>query len=312
MNSPSVSYVTITEDHAGQRLDNFLLRHLKGLPKSRLYRIIRKGEVRVNKKRCDVDYRLQAGDEVRIPPLRLSEEKDMPTPTPWMQERLENAILFENDQFMVINKPAGLAVHGGSGVQLGLIESLRATRPQQKFLELVHRLDRDTSGCILLAKKASALRKLHELMRSGQIHKKYLALVAGYWPAKLKMIDVPLRKFILQGGERLVKIDQREGKDARTSFRVEHRFANTSLLEVILHTGRTHQIRVHTQYAEHPIIGDDKYGDKAANQVIAKQGFKRLFLHAVELSFVWPDNDEKFTFHAPTDEDWQKAMERLV
>ena len=300
--SSKVEYVQVSEHFEGQRLDNFLLRHLKGLPKSRLYRLIRKGEIRVNKKRCDVSDRLHAGDEIRLPPIRLDETelKDIAL-TKAQNDLMDRSILFENDDFLVFNKPSGLAVHGGSGVSFGLIEMLRKYKPEFKNLELVHRLDRDTSGLILLAKKMSALRILHGFFRDDQIKKIYTALVKGYWPAKLKFSDARLEKQVLQSGERMVKVNPK-GQTAATSFRVLKRNEDTSLISCELHTGRTHQIRVHTQHAGFPIAGDDKYGDKEFNKKMAAKGVKRLCLHATEIEFTWPETKEAFHFTAPVPE----------
>ncbi|MCD6047300.1 MAG: pseudouridine synthase, RluA family [Gammaproteobacteria bacterium] len=297
-----VQYLTVDAEHEGQRLDNFLLRHLKGVPKSHLYKVIRKGEVRINKKRCDVSDRLHEGDSIRIPPIRVEASAEKITSLiPSQTKLLEDSIIFENDHFIVINKPCGLAVHGGSGITLGLIEMLRLFKPHYKNCELAHRLDRETSGCMLVAKKMSALRVLHELFREGKITKIYTALVKGYWPAKLRYIDARLERDILQSGERMVKVTPK-GQEAATTFRVLQRFKETTLMSAELHTGRTHQIRVHTLHAGHPIIGDEKYGDKEFNKHMAKQGIKRLCLHATRLSFVWPESQEKFEFEVPVPE----------
>ena len=292
------NYITVTEQHELQRLDNFLLRHLKGMPKSHIYRIIRKGEIRVNKKRAKPEQKLQTGDLIRLPPMRLGENKPNQNPlnTP-QQNYIMQMILFENDDFIVLNKPSGLAVHGGSGVSQGLIELIRRCGAAYKSTELVHRLDRDTSGCILIAKKMSALRIFHQLFQENKIKKIYTALVKDYWPSKLKYIDAPLTKNILQSGERMVKIDP-NGMSAATGFRVLKRYANTSLLQAELHSGRTHQIRVHALSAGHPIVGDEKYGDKKFNQLMSNKGIKRLCLHASELHFNWPITNENFDFFA--------------
>lgn len=283
--SSQVQHALIDEHHQGQRLDNYLLSRLKGLPKSRLYRIIRKGEVRVNKKRIKPDYRLQAGDDIRIPPLRLASSAELPqTVSLHTQQFLSTRILYEDKNLLVVNKPAGMAVHGGSGIRLGLIETLRILRPQEKFLELVHRLDRETSGCLLFAKKSSVLKKLHELLREGKVEKIYITLVKGYWPKHLNHVDAPLKKFELQSGERMVKINS-EGKEALTEFRVIKRFDSATLMEAKPLTGRTHQIRVHALHAGHPIAADDKYGDKEFNRQMRQSGCKRLFLHASRLKF---------------------------
>jgi 23S rRNA pseudouridine955/2504/2580 synthase len=306
----TIQHLTIATDHVGQRLDNYLLSRLKGLPKSRLYRIIRKGELRVNKKRVKPDYRLQEGDIIRVPPLRLSAPNEKNPPSEKLALLFEKAIIFEDKNFLAINKPAGIAVHGGSGIQLGVIEALRALRPKQKYLELVHRLDRDTSGCLLIAKKSSILKELHELLRSGTMKKTYLALVVGHWPKSLKKIAAPLYKNQLQSGERIVRV-QPEGKSSLTEFRPIRYFPEASLVEAMPITGRTHQIRVHAQYAEHSIIGDEKYGDKMANKKMRALGCKRLFLHASELTFILPSLNQRFTFNAELPDELTNLINRL-
>ncbi|WP_297190243.1 23S rRNA pseudouridine(955/2504/2580) synthase RluC [uncultured Porticoccus sp.] len=286
--SLGVHFVKIDENHDGQRIDNFLLGRLKGVPKSRVYRILRKGEVRVNGSRAKAEYRLQVGDAVRIPPVRVA-ERDVPAgPSPKLQQLLEQNIVYEDAAFLVINKPAGLAVHGGSGVSLGLIESLRATRPAAPFLELVHRLDRETSGCLMIAKKRSMLRHLQEEMRAGRVVKIYQALCCGRWPKGMKRISAPLRKNELKSGERIVKVDP-EGKASVTHFQVLHRYRGATLLEVALETGRTHQIRVHCQFAGCPLAGDEKYADVECNRQMREKGLKRMFLHAGQLKVSLPD-----------------------
>jgi 23S rRNA pseudouridine955/2504/2580 synthase len=306
----TIQHLTVTADHGGQRLDNYLLSRLKGLPKSRLYRIIRKGELRVNKKRVKPDYRLQEGDIIRIPPLRLAPPSEKKIPSQKLSDLIEKAIIFEDKNFLAINKPSGIAVHGGSGIQLGVIEALRALRPQQKYLELVHRLDRDTSGCLLVAKKSSILKELHELLRMGAIKKIYLALVEGHWPKSLKKIDVPLDKNQLQSGERIVRVDTR-GKNCLTQFHPVHYFPDTTLVEAMPITGRTHQIRVHAQYAKHPIIGDEKYGNKAINKKMRGLSCKRLFLHASELTFTLPSLEQKFTLKAELPDELKFCLNQL-
>lgn len=305
----AVQMLEITEHHAGQRIDNFLLTYLKGVPKSRVYRILRKGEVRVNRSRIKADYRLQVGDQVRIPPIRVAEREAPPGPSPRLQQLLEGSILFEDDSMLVINKPAGLAVHGGSGVSLGLIESLRAARPDQPFLELVHRLDRETSGCLMVAKKRSALRHLQDEMRDGRVKKVYQALVCGRWPKGMKRVDVPLRKNELKSGERVVRVDG-EGKASVTHFAVLERFDRHTLMEATLETGRTHQIRVHSQFAGCPLAGDDKYGDEECNRQLRQSGLKRMFLHAVKLQFKGPDG-QKLSIEAPLPEELSHVLVRL-
>lgn len=287
----AVRYVVVTEEHQGQRLDNFLVRELKGAPKTLIYRILRKGEVRVNKGRAKPDYRLQVGDELRLPPVRLAERGEAPPLSQSLKTLLQDSILYEDEGLLVINKPAGLAVHGGSGQSLGLIEALRQARPEARSLELVHRLDRETSGCLLIAKKRSALRQLQSALRLHQVQKTYLALVKGHWPKRKRIIESKLEKFELASGERRVKTSE-EGKLSRTEFTVLHYYQvngeECTLVEAVPVTGRTHQIRVHAQSIGCPLVGDDKYTDEAFNEKMKKNGFKRLFLHAAQLSFPLP------------------------
>ncbi len=306
----TIQHLTITNDHSGQRLDNFLMSRLKGLPKSRLYRIIRKGELRVNKKRVKPDYRLQDGDIIRIPPLRLTPPAKKNILNEKLAALLEKAIIFEDKHFLALNKPSGIAVHGGSGIHLGVIEALRLLRPQLKFLELVHRLDRDTSGCLLVAKKSSVLKELHELLRSGAIKKTYITLVAGHWPKSLLKVDAPLYKNQLQSGERIVRV-QTEGKNSLTKFSVQHYYAESTLVAAMPITGRTHQIRVHAQFAKHPIIGDEKYGDKEINKKMRQLGCKRLFLHASQLEFTLNSIEKTITLNAELPEDLNQFLKRL-
>ncbi len=293
-----VLLVCVEPGFGGQRIDNFLLRILKGVPRSYVYRILRRGEVRVNKGRKKVGYRLQEGDIVRIPPVRVAEEEVTPSVGKRQLEQLEQSIIYEDERLLVLSKPSGMAVHGGSGLSFGVIEAFRQLRPDQRQLELVHRLDRDTSGCLLISKKRSALRVLHELMRSNAIDKRYLALVSGKWHGDKADIDVPLLKNTLRGGERVVMVDPR-GKQAQTRFRVRERFHRCTLLEARLMTGRTHQIRVHAAHLGTPILGDRKYGDQDANKAMHNQGLKRLFLHAESICFRWPDEKQDQVFQAP-------------
>ena len=306
-----VQMVEVTEDQDGQRVDNFLMSRLKGVPKSRIYRILRKGEVRVNKGRVKPESRLRAGDLVRIPPVRVSEKEPLAGPGVRLQKLLEQSVVYEDDQLMVVNKPAGLAVHGGSGISLGLIESLRAMRPEQRFLELVHRLDRDTSGCILLAKKRSALRWLQEEMRSHRIEKVYRALVKGRWPKDRRRIDVPLRKNELKSGERIVKVSA-DGKPSATNFSILQRFDRATLVEARLETGRTHQIRVHSQFAGHPLAGDEKYGDSEFNEYMKTAGLGRMFLHASALAFRLPETAQRLVVEAPLPPELAKPLAKLT
>jgi 23S rRNA pseudouridine955/2504/2580 synthase len=295
---PKVSHVEITEENCDQRLDNFLITHLKGVPKSYVYRIVRKGEVRVNKGRADVKYRLVTGDIVRIPPVRVAEKSETSFVNPGLKEALQKNILFEDDNFLILNKPAGFAVHGGSGISSGIIEGLRLVRPEARFLELVHRLDRDTSGCLLIAKKRSALRRLHELFRDDHIHKTYLALLSGQWARKKLVVTAPLQKNINKGGERMVVISQ-SGKAAETLFRRLKLFRDATLVQASPKTGRTHQIRVHAASLGHPIVGDERYGLDEVNRNFKSRGHKRLFLHAETLQFEHPVTGALMTISAP-------------
>ncbi|MDQ2075668.1 23S rRNA pseudouridine(955/2504/2580) synthase RluC [Marinimicrobium sp. ABcell2] len=309
-----VQWLTISEDQAGQRVDNFLMARLKGVPKARVYNILRKGEVRVNKGRIKPDYRLQPGDLVRIPPVRVAQRTPPGKPSDQLLRLLENSILFENEGLLVINKPPGLAVHGGSGVSLGLIEALRLMRPEASYLELVHRLDRDTSGCIMVAKKRSTLRHLQAALRNkgvSGVRKVYQALVLGQWPARRHRVDVPLLKLELNSGkERIVKVHP-EGKPSLTEFRVLRAYGDCTLVEARPITGRTHQIRVHAQYAGHSLAGDEKYGDDDANDRLRKVGVKRLFLHATELGFYLPGESELTVVSASLSDDLAAALVKL-
>ena len=280
----AVELVRVDAEVAGQRLDNFLLARVKGVPRSHLYRVIRKGEVRVNKGRIKPDYRLQAGDLVRIPPLRQAQTAEPGRPPEAVVRSLASAVLYEDARLLVVDKPAGLAVHGGSGLSFGLIETLRRERPDTP-LELVHRLDRDTSGCLILSKRRSTLRDLHEALRENAMDKRYLTLLAGTLPRVETLVDAPLLKNTLRSGERVVRVDQAEGKAARTVFRRLRQFGGVTLAEVRLLTGRTHQIRVHAAHLGAPVAGDDKYGDADANRRLRALGLKRLFLHAAALTF---------------------------
>jgi len=288
---PVARFVTVGEEEMGQRLDNYLIKHLKGAPKSLIYKVLRKGEVRVNKGRVKPEYRIKVGDVVRLPPLRLAESTEPGEASVGLKKRLEDSILYEDNGIIVIDKPSGLAVHGGSGVSLGLIEALRQARPDAKLLELVHRLDRETSGCLLVAKKRSALRSLQDALRNHQVSKTYLALVKGHWPKRKTFIESKLEKYELASGERRVKTSE-EGKLSRTNFTVINYYdvggVECTLVEAVPVTGRTHQIRVHAQSIGCPLVGDDKYADDAFNEMMKKKGFKRLFLHAAKLSFPLP------------------------
>ena len=308
-NRLTVQLLEVDPERAGQRLDQFLLKLLPGVPRSRIYRIVRKGEVRVNGGRTSPERRLQQGDKVRVPPVRLESEPDLKrAPTPVL-ERIRSAILREDERLIVLDKPAGIAVHGGSGLSYGVIEALRALRPEES-LELVHRLDRDTSGCLLVARKRSALRTLHGLLREGQFEKRYLALVKGPWDFGKKRIDVPLRTDTRVGGERTVRAGA-GGKSAVSDFRPVQFFGNrATLMEVTIHTGRTHQIRVHAAHAGHPLAGDEKYGDEAFNDTMRALGLKRMFLHAHSVSFDWPQGGT-FSASAPLPAELARVIETL-
>ena len=297
--SPPVQWVEITEDNSEQRLDNFLITLLKGVPKSRIYRIVRKGEVRVNKGRVDVKYRLVIGDIVRIPPVRMPEVSEEGLPVSrGLADILQQNVLFEDDSILVVNKPSGFAVHGGSGIDNGIIEGFRKINPEQRFLELVHRLDRDTSGCLLIAKKRSALRSLHEQFRKDTVTKSYLALLSGRWVRKKLVVNQPLQKNVSKGGERMVVISQ-HGKESETLFRRLQLFKDATLVEVSPKTGRTHQIRVHAAYLSHPIVGDERYGFDDINKVFKNRGYKKMFLHAETLQFQHPDTGMTLKISAP-------------
>ena len=306
---PQAKTLKVDDDSAGQRLDNYLLRHLKGVPKTHVYRIIRSGEVRVNKGRAVPDDRVQAGDLVRLPPVRVSERvaekaQDMATAALAAPAR-KFVVLFEDEHLLAIDKPAGVAVHGGSGVSFGVIEQLRMARPQAPFLELVHRLDRETSGILLLAKKRSALRQLQDQFRERETGKTYLALVVGQWPANRKVLDKSLHKYLLPDGERRVRVVAKDDPDAMaalTLVKVKHRGDGFTLLEVTIRTGRTHQIRVHLASEGFPIAGDDKYGDFELNKALLRApggaSLKRMFLHAWRLEFTHPVSGERQTLLA--------------
>ncbi|AEG01578.1 23S rRNA pseudouridine(955/2504/2580) synthase RluC [Methylomonas methanica] len=305
--NPQVQWLEISEANTEQRLDNFLISYLKGVPKTRIYRMVRKGEVRVNKGRVDVSYKLALGDIVRIPPVRVAEKNDEVIVQPTLKYSLENHILYEDDGFIVLNKPSGFAVHGGSGVQSGVIEALRQIRPQQKFLELVHRLDKETSGCLLVAKKRSVLKVLHELFRGDGIRKTYLALLAGQFKRKKQLVDVPLLKNVNQGGERMVTVSQ-AGKSAETLFTRLKAFQDATLVHAAPKTGRTHQIRVHAAWLGHPIVADDRYGEDAVNKAFKQRGYKRLFLHAEQLQFLHPVTGQVLHFTAPLPDELQVLL----
>jgi 23S rRNA pseudouridine955/2504/2580 synthase len=297
----SVRQVEIGDEAAGQRIDNFLARTLKGVPKSHLYRILRSGEVRVNGRRVGPDTRLAQGDTVRIPPVRTALPQSGAPASARPARSL--AIVFEDEALIAVNKPAGLAVHGGSGIAHGLIESLRAARPDARFLELVHRLDRDTSGLLLVAKTRPALTTLHAALREGEVDKRYLVLVRGRWRDEKRVVRLALHKFATREGERRVRVDDSMGREAVTTFRRQRLFRAhvppLALLEAELGTGRTHQIRVHLAHLGFPLAGDDKYGDFAWNKALAKEGLARMFLHAWKLEFPHPTSGARVALEAP-------------
>ncbi len=304
-----VRLVTVDSERAGQRLDNFLLGQLKGAPRSLIYRILRTGEVRVDGRRAKPDTRLAGGETVRIPPVRLDPPTDHGTPSQAAQKRVEDSIIFEDRAILVLNKPSGVASHGGSGVSFGAIELMRAARPNDS-LELVHRLDRDTSGVLVLAKKRSALSELQRLMREGGIEKRYLALLVGSVRKPQFTVDAPLAKSLLQGGERMVRVDA-GGKDSVSHFRLIDRLGDCSYVEVKIDTGRTHQIRVHAAHAGHPVAGDEKYGDKEANRALKPAGLRRLFLHAASLRFSLQDGAQPYVLNAPLADDLKAVLDKL-
>jgi len=318
--SAQVRLLQVGDAGQGQRLDNFLARHLKGVPRSHIYRIVRSGEVRVNGARASAEQKLHATDQVRIPPVRVAA---VPTPRP--ARALQFPVVYEDDDLLAIDKPAGVAVHGGSGVNFGVIEALRAARPQAKCLELVHRLDRETSGLLLVAKKRSALTVLHAALRERQADKRYVALVAGLWQGGAQRVDAPLYKYLLASGERRVRVDAQQGQEARTQFRPLEQFAlpelrpwnGLTLMQARLLTGRTHQIRVHLAHCGHPIVGDDKYGDEALNLALARgqiaglPPFKRMALHAASLAIAHPATGQRLLLQAPLPAQWTQWLDTL-
>ncbi len=298
----------VEAEAAGQRMDNYLTKWLKGVPKSHIYRILRSGEVRVNSKRVGPDYRLEEGDRLRIPPIRTAPRPAAPPRPP--ASRLKADILYEDEMLLVINKPSGVAVHGGSGISRGVVEQLRLERSESRFLELVHRLDRETSGVLMLAKRRSALTALHRQLREGQVQKFYLALVKGSWRDDQRSVKLPLDKYVLASGERRVSVS-RDGLPAHTVFRLHRAWSGYSLLEAELKTGRTHQIRVHLAHLGFPVAGDDKYGDFALNKQLARQGLKRMFLHAFKAVISHPQSGASLTLEAPLPPELQAFLAAL-
>ena len=305
LSKDSVTWLEVGEESEGQRIDNFLLKIAKGVPKSHIYRILRSGEVRVNKGRVPAEYRLQLGDRLRVPPIRTAER-----PSQAAVPARDFEIAFEDEAFIVIDKPSGVAVHGGSGVSFGVIEQLRRARPQAKLLELAHRLDRETSGLLVVAKKRVALTKLHDMFRDGGINKRYLALVKGRWRNELQHVRLPLHKYLTAEGERRVSVDA-EGKAAHSIVRLVARWENFSLVEVELKTGRTHQIRVHLSHLGFPIAGDDKYGDFPLNKALQKAGLGRMFLHAAKLALPHPLSNEPLVLESPLPPDLRSFIDQL-
>jgi 23S rRNA pseudouridine955/2504/2580 synthase len=297
------TWVEVGEESAAQRIDNFLLRHLKGVPKSHVYRVLRSGEVRVNSARVKPDYRLRAGDRVRVPPVRLAASPARAAPRP-----LELPVVYEDAALLVVDKPSGLAVHGGSGISYGVIEALRAAHPGARLLELAHRLDRDTSGLLVVARKRAALVELHRMLREGEVEKVYVALVQGRWRDGARELRERLHKYVTAGGERRVAVHA-GGREAVTRVRPIAATDDYSLLELRLLTGRTHQIRVHLAHAGHPVLGDDKYGDFELNRALARQGVKRLQLHARRLAFAHPLTRAKLTLESPLPADMRRFAE---
>ena len=296
----------VGEESVGQRIDNFLIRNLKGVPKSHVYRILRSGEVRVNSGRIKPDYRLVDGDKVRVPPVRVATPEARPP-----ARSLALPVVFEDDALIVIDKPSGVAVHGGSGISFGVIESLRAERPRAKFLELAHRLDRDTSGLLMVGKKRTALVELHRMLRDGEVRKDYVAIVKGRWKGGGRKIDVPLHKYVTAEGERRVSVRD-DGQQAISLFKPLSAGDTASMLDIRLMTGRTHQIRVHAAHVGHPILGDDKYGDFDLNRALVKQGVKRLFLHARQLSLSHPLSGEPLAFVSPLPPEMQRFLDTHI
>ena len=305
---PLVQNIEINANHHDQRLDNFLIGHLKGLPKSLVYKLLRSGQVRVNKGRKKPDYRIQTGDLVRIPPITVQEQTHDDVAPKFLLDQVQNAILFEDEHLLALNKPVGLAVHSGSNIRFGAVEILRQLRPDAEMLELVHRLDRDTSGVLIFAKNRPTLMRLHDLFRTEhQLQKTYKAILVGRWQGGERLVDVPLQKNTMQGGERMVVVDE-DGKDSRSLFIPQAYYPHATLAEIQLHTGRTHQIRVHAAHQQHPVAGDSKYGDAAFNRYLKEHGLKRMFLHAWQLRFKL---DKAYNITAPVDADWEKVFDLL-
>jgi len=306
--SKNATYMRVIERYDGQRLDNFLFRELKGVPRSRVYRLIRRGEVRVNKKRCKPDLKINSGDEVRIPPITVNSEHRIARISNNLAEMLTESVLYESEHLLVINKPAGLSVHGGTGVRLSLIDALRQIKNGWSELELAHRLDRDTSGCLVLSKKPNILKELQEIFKLKSIEKRYLMLVHGCWPKDLIKVEAPLQKNEISSGERIVKVVA-NGKKSETRFELLETLTNCSLIEASPITGRTHQIRVHCQYVGYPIVGDQKYGPKACPEPLKR--IKKLCLHASRIRFSEPESNRPLDIEAPIDKFFSSVLEKI-
>jgi 23S rRNA pseudouridine955/2504/2580 synthase len=307
LNKKPTHYCIIEKQQADQRIDNFLVTQLRNVPKSHIYRLLRKGEVRVNKKRIKPSYRIQENDSIRIPPVQFTAQVKDYCPSDKLISLLKNSVLYEDEDLLIINKPSGIPVHGGSGIQGGVVNALRFIFPEMKFLELAHRLDRETSGCLILAKKRSVLKEIHELLREGKVTKIYQLLVLGCWPSEKTTVELSLLKNQIRSGERMVQVAD-EGKQSITHFKPLHYYSCATLLQANLDTGRTHQIRVHTSYYGHPVAGDEKYGDKAFNRLVTKLGCKRLFLHAIEVCFELDNGNKVISVQAELPKDLQKLL----
>lgn len=306
---PGIRLLEVSASESGQRIDNYLMKHLKGVPRSMIYRLLRKGSVRVNKKRKKADYRIESGDIIKIPPVRTAQAGNVEIPDHQV-DKIKQCVLYDDDSLMVINKPAGMAVHGGSGLAWGLIELVRLAWPEFKSIELAHRLDRYTSGCLLLAKTRPALLNIQQQITSCTLHKSYLALTQGNWKSDKVKIESRLRKNVMQGGERMVQVDP-EGKEALSYFKTQTQFAEAALCEVEIVTGRTHQIRVHAASEGHPLAGDTKYGNASFNKRLKVHGLKRMFLHAHQLTFLHPETNKPILVTAPLASELQVILQNL-
>lgn len=305
-----VRYITIEADFAEQRVDNYLFCFLKNVPKSHIYRLLRKGEIRVNKKRIDASYKLKTDDIMRLPPLKVGAEAKVIAPSQKTIALLKESVLYEDEHVLIINKPVGMAVHGGSTIRIGIVEAMRFAYPEIKQLELAHRLDADTSGVLVFGKRKRVLRELHQLLREGQVKKRYLALTQGKWAKRELNVDVPLHKNAIGSGKHMVQVDH-SGKEALTIFETHTQYTNAALMRAHLHTGRTHQIRVHAAYRRHPIAGDDRYGDPEFNKTMRRLGLKRMFLHAERIEFVLPSTKKSICVSAPLDSDLTACLALL-